>query len=211
MTKREIAALGFTLAGIYVFADTIRYFQYIMLFIVRIDKFTGFSSTAQGVGVVLMLSMSLGMSAGLILARRMLARWMFPDEEGSDTPRVRLMAVQGVAFSVIGVFLAASGLSEMVEYCVQVMSRRTVPSFWTLLRYGDFRWVEPTLKILLGVGLFFGAQQLARFWAKLRTAGVRREMGLCVRCGYDLTGNVSGVCPECGMQVEAPESEAARE
>ena len=29
----------------------------------------------------------------------------------------------------------------------------------------------------------------------------RRAMGLCVRCGYDLTGNVSGVCPECGNTV----------
>lgn len=26
----------------------------------------------------------------------------------------------------------------------------------------------------------------------------RIEQGLCVRCGYSLTGNVSGVCPECG-------------
>lgn len=26
----------------------------------------------------------------------------------------------------------------------------------------------------------------------------RRRLGLCMECGYDLTGNVSGVCPECG-------------
>ena len=26
----------------------------------------------------------------------------------------------------------------------------------------------------------------------------RRLSGVCVGCGYDLTGNVSGVCPECG-------------
>lgn len=26
----------------------------------------------------------------------------------------------------------------------------------------------------------------------------RRRKGLCFACGYDLTGNVSGVCPECG-------------
>jgi hypothetical protein len=26
----------------------------------------------------------------------------------------------------------------------------------------------------------------------------RRRRGLCAACGYDLTGNVSGVCPECG-------------
>ena len=26
----------------------------------------------------------------------------------------------------------------------------------------------------------------------------RHKRGLCLRCGYDLAGNVSGVCPECG-------------
>ena len=26
----------------------------------------------------------------------------------------------------------------------------------------------------------------------------RLQGGQCLRCGYDLTGNVSGVCPECG-------------
>jgi hypothetical protein len=30
----------------------------------------------------------------------------------------------------------------------------------------------------------------------------RRRKGLCAECGYDLTGNVSGVCPECGMGVQ---------
>lgn len=32
----------------------------------------------------------------------------------------------------------------------------------------------------------------------------RRRRGVCAKCGYDLTGNVSGVCPECGRKVEAP-------
>lgn len=27
----------------------------------------------------------------------------------------------------------------------------------------------------------------------------RKRKGLCLRCGYDLTGNVSGSCSECGM------------
>jgi len=30
----------------------------------------------------------------------------------------------------------------------------------------------------------------------------RRRKGLCVKCGYNLTGNLSGVCPECGTKVE---------
>jgi len=34
----------------------------------------------------------------------------------------------------------------------------------------------------------------------------RRRKGCCIRCGYNLTGNVSGRCPECGQetQVERP-------
>ena len=30
----------------------------------------------------------------------------------------------------------------------------------------------------------------------------RRRKGLCLKCGYDLTGNESGTCPECGSEVE---------
>ena len=29
----------------------------------------------------------------------------------------------------------------------------------------------------------------------------RRRQGLCPRCGYNLTGNVTGVCPECGEPI----------
>jgi hypothetical protein len=32
----------------------------------------------------------------------------------------------------------------------------------------------------------------------------RRRRGECVDCGYSLTGNVSGVCPECGTKTEQP-------
>jgi hypothetical protein len=27
------------------------------------------------------------------------------------------------------------------------------------------------------------------------------EIGVCVRCRYNLTGNTSGICPECGTPV----------
>lgn len=32
----------------------------------------------------------------------------------------------------------------------------------------------------------------------------RRRNGRCVSCGYDLTGNVTGVCSECGTPIKAP-------
>ncbi|UCG32186.1 MAG: hypothetical protein JSU68_11025 [Phycisphaerales bacterium] len=39
----------------------------------------------------------------------------------------------------------------------------------------------------------------------------RHRKGLCLSCGYDLTGNVSGVCPECGQAVTSgPRSTLSR-
>ena len=35
-------------------------------------------------------------------------------------------------------------------------------------------------------------------WPAWRRERERRAKGHCRRCGYDLTGNVSRVCPECG-------------
>ena len=34
-------------------------------------------------------------------------------------------------------------------------------------------------------------------WRKLAARGIP----CCMHCGYNLTGNVSGVCPECGEQI----------
>ena len=55
--------------------------------------------------------------------------------------------------------------------------------------------------------LVAGATPLERFakwlWIKRRSER-RRRAGLCPSCGYNLTGNVSSVCPECGMSMRAP-------
>lgn len=34
----------------------------------------------------------------------------------------------------------------------------------------------------------------------------RRRRGCCLGCGYDLTGNESGVCPECGQAASGAQS-----
>lgn len=44
--------------------------------------------------------------------------------------------------------------------------------------------------------------QLVSLWNGLLGPAFRREFhrrnGLCMHCGYNLTGNLSGTCPECG-------------
>jgi hypothetical protein len=62
--------------------------------------------------------------------------------------------------------------------------------------FGDahgVRWVFP-LGALLVPALALPLGRFLVVWANRRRGGA----GLCRRCGYDLTGNVSGVCPECG-------------
>ena len=48
------------------------------------------------------------------------------------------------------------------------------------------------------------AAWLLLFLARRLLLPMRRErLGLCRSCGYDLTGNTSGTCPECGKPVPA--------
>lgn len=42
---------------------------------------------------------------------------------------------------------------------------------------------------------------------KPRLASMRQARNQCTKCGYDLTANVSYVCPECGTAVRTPASE----
>jgi len=47
---------------------------------------------------------------------------------------------------------------------------------------------------------------LPLLWLKLRghwQIDRRRRLGQCLHCGYSLTANTTGVCPECGMRVPA--------
>lgn len=48
--------------------------------------------------------------------------------------------------------------------------------------------------------LIIRVQRYARQWLNLRTLSHQRK---CPVCRYDLRGNVSGVCPECGTPIRA--------
>ncbi len=53
---------------------------------------------------------------------------------------------------------------------------------------------------LIGVAFY-----TASWWLharRLNTASIQRmRHGQCPKCEYDLTGNVSGICPECGTPI----------
>jgi len=60
-------------------------------------------------------------------------------------------------------------------------------------------WIPLTLSVALGtyptIAFIRGP---ARDWRQR----CRRRKGLCINCAYDLTGNESGVCPECGTEIK---------
>jgi hypothetical protein len=86
-----------------------------------------------------------------------------------------------------GMGLASIGLSVHHE-----VGDSKVVFYWTKL------WIPlvlfapyPTLRLI----------SMAR-WTFRRRARVRS--GMCARCGYNLLGNVSGKCPECGTPAPSP-------
>ncbi|MEW6251191.1 MAG: hypothetical protein AB1716_11125 [Planctomycetota bacterium] len=63
-------------------------------------------------------------------------------------------------------------------------------------------WWELVLP-LWNLALLTAAPGLLLLWRHRR----RRVPGFCRKCGYNLTGNVSGRCPECGCATESLEKE----
>ena len=50
---------------------------------------------------------------------------------------------------------------------------------------------------MTGVGVWLGLW----LWRRGRETARQARQGICPICDYDLTGNLSGVCPECGTAV----------
>jgi predicted RNA-binding Zn-ribbon protein involved in translation (DUF1610 family) len=75
------------------------------------------------------------------------------------------------------------------------------PTAWNAIGFGHYSGVThstiwfPYWAAMLATGLG------PAVWGVKRIRRRRPREGHCVSCGYSLIGNVSGVCPECGMEV----------
>ena len=65
-------------------------------------------------------------------------------------------------------------------------------------------WVLSGIELPLWLLLLLTAIPTAWLWHRDRR---RIRPGCCLRCGYDLTGNTSGVCSECGEKKAMANSE----
>lgn len=63
-------------------------------------------------------------------------------------------------------------------------------------------WTGQLLTGAMWLGVVAAARAL-RYFLRYGLSDVRRRRGLCTRCAYDLRGNTSGVCPECGTPAQS--------
>lgn len=66
---------------------------------------------------------------------------------------------------------------------------------------GERGWAVTAPLWALAVTTAVPAASWARRKARARQRSRRRARSLCLSCGYDLTGNISGVCPDCAQAV----------
>jgi len=68
-----------------------------------------------------------------------------------------------------------------------------------LLAYFGPGYAWLVLFVVFGIPLSL----LLLFWGLQRIGFLPRQCGdqNCKKCNYDLTGNVSGICPECGTPI----------
>lgn len=71
-----------------------------------------------------------------------------------------------------------------------------------LLQMPVFRNAADEFRLVLPHWMTFGIPTLvlSGWWFARWIRGRKRKIGYCC-CGYDLTGNVSGRCPECGSPI----------
>lgn len=69
---------------------------------------------------------------------------------------------------------------------------------WTPVFEVDVEPLATTIQVALWVPFVLIAIPTAILWCSIRR---RPPPHCCQHCGYDLTGNVSGICPECGAEV----------
>ncbi len=110
-------------------------------------------------------------------------------EPGPERQRMLQQAVNGprtraAAFLVV---VGATGLFVLWDKLVA-----SVPSSWSL------HLLSMLCLIGFGIAIWFSRQDIRR---RLRAQLAKKGIPVCIPCGYNLTGNESGVCPECGSAV----------
>jgi hypothetical protein len=97
-----------------------------------------------------------------------------------------------LALRAVGVLTVAQSLPRLVVTLVALaLSVHDIGYISSSDRWYLTASAQPILSIAVGLYLFFRAEWIVNL-------AIPSNRPYCHECGYELTGNVSGVCPECG-------------
>jgi len=159
MTKREIAVLSFKVLSLYAFIEAIDKSNYILYYLyykdqMGLDKKFDIALTS----VPPLLSAICGI--GLWFAAPLLAKSIFKSEVPEDGTQASLVNVQTTAFSVVGLFLLATGFPNLVNVVLIILTSTSIQGSSRVMIHNIVGFV---LKIALGLWLLLGSRGLVKF------------------------------------------------
>jgi hypothetical protein len=92
--------------------------------------------------------------------------------------------------------IAAISFASLFLVAGVILTQSALRSSWSQFRALGIAYLAVSAA---GMLMIMGASIRTIF--RRKRAAWRMRYGLCARCGYDLTGNLSGRCPERGEQV----------
>lgn len=144
--------------------------------------------------------------------RRPVQDWMIAHGLGAYVGPVGILSLEvpdillGIAIgAILGRVFFLRWLSVSLVFGVTLL---LIPRMWGPGPYYIYPSALYIQSIMYGMIILPGT--IAAAWLasrKPRLSWIRRARNQCVKCGYDLTGNISGVCPECGATVHTSASE----
>ena len=105
-------------------------------------------------------------------------------------------AFHAAKFARTGIVFTAYGGLASSAFWFNCLYHRRVTSIFGDSAVGNVVITACLVSVVLMVASRLAAVQRGRL-----AGPFRRPPGHCQTCGYDLTGNVSGVCPECGEAI----------
>lgn len=159
MTKREIAILSFKVLSIYVFIRVIDDMYYVL------GSIAGSENSSVNLAVIIFPKL-LFILCGIVLwnITPRLADSVIKSTSNGYEPNASLTDIQSVAFTIVGLFLLASSLPEIVGILVTCNTMWIIGSKVVLIK--DI--VVLSVKIILGLWFLLGSRSLVNFIFSVR-------------------------------------------
>jgi len=177
MTRRDLIAVAFMLAGVYIWAAYAVQFVFLIAPLFPMSRGLDLFMLCFDIGIPLLLAAAVGwIGFEFIFRASVLARHVAPEDTGNEPAFPwKCHDVQAVAISILGIFLCVGAFSRLGLIAMQSLflpedTMGDVMSNVTNYLVRDA--VSQAFRLTMGLLLFFKASALAAFWRRSQGAGI---------------------------------------